>query len=172
MIRTLEGQVADFEALVGVTIAGDNWSVADKRVVNARVRHQVGLELVQIDIERSVKAKTGGDGADDLGNQAVEMLVAGTRDVKVAMADVIHGFVVNEESAVRVFDCAVGGQDSVVWLNNGCGDTGGRVYGEFELGFLAIVGGEPLEKKSTETGASATAEGVEDQEALKGGAVV
>ena len=71
--------------------------------------HQVGLELVQVDVESTVKAQTGSNGAHNLGNKAVQVLIAGTRDVQVATADVVHSLVVHEESAVRVLDGAVGG---------------------------------------------------------------
>lgn len=43
----------------------DDGRVGHQRKVNARVRHQVGLELVQIDVERSVEAQRGRDGGDD-----------------------------------------------------------------------------------------------------------
>jgi hypothetical protein len=114
--------------------------VADERVVNARVWHKVGLELVQVDIEGSVKAQTGGNGADDLSNQAVQMLVVGTGDIQAATADVIDSLVVNKERAVGVLDRAVGGEDSVVRFDDGRRDARSRVHGEFELALLAIVG--------------------------------
>lgn len=75
--------------------------------MDTRVRDKVSLELVQIDIQSTIEAQTGGDGADNLSNQAVQMLIVGTRDVQVATADVVHSFVINEESAVRILDGAV-----------------------------------------------------------------
>lgn len=50
---------------------GDDRGVADERVVNSRVGNQVGLELVEIDVEGTVKSERGCDGADNLGNEAV-----------------------------------------------------------------------------------------------------
>ncbi len=168
----MEGQFADFEALVGVAVRRHDRGITDERVMDTRIRHQVGLELVQVDVECSVEAKTGGDGADDLSDQTVKMLVAGTRDVEIATADVVDGFIIYEECAVRVLDGAVGGEHGVVWFYHGGGDARSGIHGELELGFLAIVCGETLKEKSSEARASATAEGVEDQEALEGGAVV
>lgn len=66
----------------------------------------------------------------------------------------------------------VGGQDRVVRLHDGVGHLGSRVDAELKLRLLAIVCGETLEKKGTEARTSATAEGVENEEALKTGAVV
>lgn len=150
----------------------DNRCVTDKRIVDTRVGHQVRLELVQVDVESTIESQRRGNGADDLGDEAVQVLVAGTRDIQVALADIVDSFVVNQESAVRVLDSAVGGEDGVVRLDDGSGDTGSRVDGELELALLAVLGRETLEKESTETGTSTTTKGVEDQETLQGVAVV
>lgn len=140
--------------------------------MDTRVGDQVGLELVQVDVEGTIEAQRRGNGADDLGDQAVEMLIAGTGNVQVATANVVDSLVVNKEGAVRVLNGAVGGQDSVVGLDNGGGDTGSRVDGELELRLLSVVGGQALQEEGTETRAGTTTEGVEDQETLKGGAVI
>jgi hypothetical protein len=63
-------------------------------------------------------------------------------------------------------------QDSIVGLDDGGGNAGCWVDGEFELGFLAVIGGEALEEERTEARSSSTTKGVEDQEALEGRAVV
>ena len=140
--------------------------------MDAGVRDQVGLELVQIDVQGAVEAERRGDGRDDLGDQAVKVLVARPGNVQIPAADVVHGLVVNQEGAVRVLDGAVGGQDGVVGLDDGRGQARGRVHGELQLALLGKVGRQALEEQSAETGTSATAEGVEDQEALEGVAVV
>jgi hypothetical protein len=68
--------------------------------VDARVRDQVGLELVEIHIESTVETKAGSYGADNLGNQTVQMLVVWTRDVQVAAANVIDGLIVDQEGTI------------------------------------------------------------------------
>lgn len=100
------------------------------------------------------------------------MLIIGTRDIQIATADIVHCLIVDEESAIGVLNGAVGRKNSVVRLNNGGGHTRSWVDGELQLGLLAVVGGEALEEKCAEAGASATAEGMEDEEALQGRAVV
>ena len=50
-------------------------SVADERVVDSRVRNQVGLELVQIDVEGTIESERRGNGADNLGDETVQVLV-------------------------------------------------------------------------------------------------
>jgi hypothetical protein len=67
------------------------------------------------------------------------MLEARSGDIQVPTANVIHSLIVDEESAVAVFNCGVGGEYGVVRLDDGGGDAGSGVDGEFELGFLAVV---------------------------------
>jgi hypothetical protein len=44
---------------------GDDGGVGNEREVNAGVRDQVGLELVQVDVQGTVEAERGSDGRDD-----------------------------------------------------------------------------------------------------------
>lgn len=115
--------------------------VEDRRKVNPRVRHEVRLELGQVDIQRAVEALAGGDRADHLGDQAVQMLVTRALDTEAVLADIVHSLIVDEEGSVRVFDGDVGGQHCVVGLYHG-GDPGRRQDGEPQLGLSSILGGE------------------------------
>lgn len=45
----------------------DNRCIGDEREVNTRVRYEVGLELVQIDVERAIETEGSGDGRYDYG---------------------------------------------------------------------------------------------------------
>lgn len=47
--------------LVGSLGSGNNGSVGDKREVNTWVRHQVGLELVQVDVQGAIEAQRSGN---------------------------------------------------------------------------------------------------------------
>ena len=51
--------------------------------MNTRVGDQVGLELIEVNIQSSVKPEAGRDGGDDLGNEPVEVGVGRPRDVQV-----------------------------------------------------------------------------------------
>ena len=66
----------------------------------------------------------------------------------------------------------MGGQDRVVWLDDRRGNLRCRIDTELKLALLAVVHGETLHQQCPKAGASATAERVEDQEALQAGAVV
>ena len=46
---------------MGGLCCGDDGCVGHEREVDAGVGHQVGLELVEIDVQRAVEAEGGGD---------------------------------------------------------------------------------------------------------------
>ena len=61
----------------------------------------------------------------------------------------------------------VGGEDSVVWLNNSCGDLWGWINCESKLRFLSIVNRESFKEKRSESGTSSSSDCVEYKEALQ-----
>lgn len=105
-------------------------------------------------------------------NQTIQILIIGAFDAQVPPANVVDGLIVDHEAAVGVLKGSVGGEDRVVGLDDRGGDLRGRVDAELKLALLAIVHGETLHKKCTESGPGSTAEGMEDEETLKTGAVV
>jgi hypothetical protein len=50
---------------VGGLGGGDDGGVGDQREVDTGVRHQVGLELIEINVEGAIETQRGGDGGDD-----------------------------------------------------------------------------------------------------------
>lgn len=92
-----------------------------------------------------------------LSNETVEVLVVRSLNTKVTATDIINGLIVNHERTVRVLQGGVGCEDGVVWLNDSVCNLRGRVDRELELALLAIVDGQTLHKKSTETRTCATA---------------
>jgi hypothetical protein len=116
---TLEGQVLGLVGLVARLLSGDDWSVGDQWVVDTWVRNQVGLELVQVDVQGTIETEGGGDGADNLSDETVKVVVTWARDAKVLSADLEDGVVVDEEGTVGVLNGGVGRENSVVRLNNG-----------------------------------------------------
>jgi len=59
------------------------------------------LELVQINVERTVETEGRGDGRDDLSDEAVEVREAGRNDTKLLLADIINGFVIDLNEVIR-----------------------------------------------------------------------
>lgn len=58
-------------------------------------RHKIGLEFVQINIERTVKAERRSDGRDNLSNKTIKVRETGRNNTKLLLANVINGFVIN-----------------------------------------------------------------------------
>jgi hypothetical protein len=52
-------------------------------------RDQVGLEFVEVDVERTVESQRCGDRGDNVSDQPVEVLVGWLSDVQVSLADVV-----------------------------------------------------------------------------------
>ena len=162
-----EGHVSDRVLLVVSLCSGDDGGESGEREVDTGEGDQVGLELVQVDVQGTVKSEGGGDGRDDLGNQTVEVGKAGGGDPQVLLANVIDGLVIDHERTIRVLEGGMGRQYGIVWLDDGVSEPGGGINAELELGLLSIIGRKTLEQESTEAGTGSTTERVEDEEALE-----
>ena len=68
--------------MVGL-LGRDDRSIGREHEVDARVRHQVRLELRDVHVQGSIEAKAGRQGTDDLGDQAVQVSVRGALNVQV-----------------------------------------------------------------------------------------
>lgn len=77
------------EAIKGLQIS------IDTCVTLLHSRYQIRLELVQINIERTVEAKRGGNRGDYLGNEPIQIGEAWRGDVQVLLADVVNSFIVD-----------------------------------------------------------------------------
>merc|ERR1711981_626323 len=171
----LEAAVGDLshgERLMVRLLGRDDWRVGRDHEVNAWVGHQVGLELGDVNVEGTVESERSGQGGDHLRDETVQVGVGWALNVEAATADVVDGLVVKHDGDVSVLKERVGGEHGVVGLHNGGGDLGGWVGAEAELGLLAVVDGETLKEQGTQSGSSATTDGVEHHESLETGALV
>lgn len=180
---------------MGARVASGKWIRGKLRRVSCDtfsrkkdIRNKVGLELVQIHIQATVKAERGGDARDDLGNQTIKVGKPRRGNPQAVLANVIDCFIVNlskmsnhnqiqidhvyQKGAIRMFEGRVCRKHCVVWLNNRARHLGGRVNGKLELGLFPIVLAESLEQQRTETGTAATTKRVENEKALHARAVV
>ena len=80
---------------MGRLFSREQGSVCGEREVNTRERHQIGLELVQIDVEGTAEPERCCDRGHDLGDQPVQVGEAGLRDPQALLADVVNGLVVH-----------------------------------------------------------------------------
>jgi len=131
------------------------------------VWYQVGLELGNIDVKGTIESEGSSEGRDNLSNESVQVGVGWSLNIKVSSADIIDGFVIEDNGNIGVLKEGVSGKDGVVWLNNGSGDLWGWIDGESELGFLTIIDGKSLEEERSETGSGTSTDGVEDEETLE-----
>ena len=147
-------------------LSGNDRSVGHHREMDPWVGDKVGLELSQVHIEGSVESQGRSDGGDNLTNETVQIGVSGMVNVKVAATDVIDGIIIHDEGTVGLLQGGVGGLDRGVGIHYSSGHLRSGVDA-----FL-IVHGQPLHEQGGEAGASASSEGVEDEEALKTSALV
>jgi hypothetical protein len=70
-------------------VGGDDGSVGGEREMNPREGDQVGLELVQVDVEGTVESERGGDGRNNLGDESVQVGVGRGLDTEVSSADLV-----------------------------------------------------------------------------------
>jgi len=107
-----------------------------------------------------------------LSNESVQVGVGWSLDIEVSSADIINGFVIDHDGNISVLKKRVGGEDGVVWFNNGGRDLWGWIDGETELGFLTVIDGKSFEEKGTKTRSSSTTDGIEDNETLETSALI
>ena len=77
--------------------------------MNPRIRNQIRLKFAQIHIQCSIEPERGSQRRYDLGSDPIEVCVGWPLDVKIALADVIKGFIVEQhaEAALKISDRAV-----------------------------------------------------------------
>ena len=78
------GDLGDRELLVVRLLGRDDRRVRREHEVDARVRHEVGLEFGDVDVERAVEAERRRERRADLCDEAVEVRVRRALDVEVA----------------------------------------------------------------------------------------
>ena len=67
------GSLSNGELLVVGLLGRDNGGKGRHHEVDTGLRHEVGLELGNIDIEGTVEAEGGGEGRKNLGDEAVQV---------------------------------------------------------------------------------------------------
>ncbi|KAH3661659.1 hypothetical protein OGAPHI_006509 [Ogataea philodendri] len=170
LVAWLETSSSDFGngvGLVGHSGLGHHWGVRDQWEVDSWVWHQVGLELVQVNVQRTVESQGCRHGRNNLGNQVVEVVEAWSGNVEVLTAHFVNGLVIDHEGTVSVLQSGVGGQNSVVRLNNRSRHLRSRVNCKLELGLLTVIVGELFQKQRSQSGTGTTSKRVCEQETLQ-----
>jgi len=171
----LEDSAGDFshsKLFMVCLLSRDHGCIRAQHEVDARVGHQVGLELSDIDVQGTIEAERGSEGGDDLGNQSVQIGVGRSFDVQRASADVVDGFIVQHEGDIGMFKERVSGEHRVVGFNHSGGDLGRGVDAEIELALLSVVHGESFKKEGAKTRSCTSTNRVEDEETLQTSALI
>ncbi len=166
------GQLGNRVLLVVGLLGAQDGGVRAQHKVDARVRHQVGLELVHVHVQGSVKAQRSSQRRDDLSNQAVQVGVRGLLNIQLAAAHVVDGLIVQHEGDISVLQKRVSGQDRVVGLDDGSGHLRRGVHAKVKLGLLSVVDGQALQQERAESGSGSSSDTVEDQESLQSAALI
>jgi len=166
------GDLSDGELFVVSLLSGDDRSIGCQHKVDTWVWHQVGLELSDIDVQRTVETEGSGQGGDNLSNQSVQVGVGRTLDIQVTTADIVESLVIDLVGDIGVFQERVDTQDGVVRFDNGGSDLRAAPDGEGDLGLLTVIDGKTFHHQATETGTGTTTDGVVDEESLETGTVI
>jgi hypothetical protein len=125
-----------------------------------------------LDIERPTYTNLNRLLAQIISSLTASLRFDGALNVQVTATDVIQSLVVVHDGNVGMFKQRVDAEDGVVWLDHGSSNLRACPDCETQLGLLAVVDREALQHEASETTASATANGIEDHEALQACAIV
>jgi hypothetical protein len=171
-LKTGIGDLSDGELLMVRLLGRNDGSVRRKHKMDTGIGHQIGLELGDINVERTIETEGSGQVRDDLSNQTIQVGVGWALDVEVAAADIVESIVVYLVSDIGMFQKGMHTQDGVVGFDDSGGDLGTGPHGERDLGLLAIIDGASLHQQRAKATSGATTDGMVNHEALKTGAIV
>lgn len=64
-LKARHGYLLDRVRLMRCFRSGHNWSVSNQREVNPRIRHEIGLKFIKIDVEGAIEPKRSRDRRDN-----------------------------------------------------------------------------------------------------------
>jgi len=119
--------------------------------VNSGVWDQVSLELVDIDVQRTLESKRASQTRNDLGNASVEIGVVGLLNLERLLSDRVDSLVIEHERDISVLQKSVGRQNAVVRLNDSSGNLRRGIDAKVHLHLLSVVNAKSLQEKSSES---------------------
>merc|ERR1719317_1394491 len=171
-LKTSIGDLRHSDLLMVSLLSRDDGSIGHKREVDPRVGHQVSLELGQVNVQSSIKSKGSSDGRDNLANHAVEIRIRWSFNIQIPAADIINSLIINHESTIRMLKGSMGGQNSVVRLNNSSSNLRCWVDGKLQLGLFAVVYRQALHKKRSKSRSGSPTKRMEKKKSLKSSALI
>ncbi|KAF1785650.1 hypothetical protein GQ600_410 [Phytophthora cactorum] len=115
-LKSAARNLGDRKCLVVGLLGRDDGGVRAKHEVDARVRHQVGLELGDINIKRAIESKRRRQGRNHLCDQSVEVRVGRSLDVQRSKANVVDSLIVKHNCNICVLKKSMSREHRVVWL--------------------------------------------------------
>ena len=68
------------------------------------VGDKIGLEFSNIDVKSTIESKGSSQGRDNLSNKSVQVGVSWSFNIEVSSANIVHGFIVDHDSDISVFE--------------------------------------------------------------------
>jgi hypothetical protein len=129
--------------------------------------HEVDGELSEVGVELTGETEATGDTREGGGDEMVKITIGGGGELEGTEADIVKGLVIDAHDIIGVLDELMHGEGSVVGLDDGIRDLGGRHDGEGAHLSVGVLLTDLGDEEGAHAGAGTTTEGVGDLEALE-----
>jgi len=124
-VEHLLGKFGDSEGSVLLGSSGGKGGESDHEEVESGEGDEVDGEFSQVRVKLTGESEAGGDSGHGSGDEVVKITIGGGGELKGSEADIVKGFVIDDEDHIGVFDQLMDRQGGVVGFNDGVGHFGG-----------------------------------------------